>query len=79
MFLPIGVAVRERVGDVSARHQQECANHMNNTAAGQEDERGTEGHSILKEQLRRNKATSSPSLSSQPNKAMLHHTFLTVL
>lgn len=45
--LPVGVVLREREGDVSARHQQEGTNKMNGTAAGQEDERVLEGHSIL--------------------------------
>lgn len=67
--LPISVVIREKVGNVFARHQQEGANQMNNTATGQEDERGTEGHSILKEQLSENNGHIIISLSSQPNQS----------
>lgn len=50
--LPVVVVLRKRVWYVWARHQQEGADQMNYTATGQEDERGTQRHSVLIQQLR---------------------------
>ncbi len=50
--LPIGVVLRKRVWDMCTRHQHKCPEQMNDTAAGQEEERPSKRDSILIQQLK---------------------------
>lgn len=46
-FLPVCVAIRQRVGDESSGQQEEGPEQVNDAKGGQKDEGGTEGNTNL--------------------------------
>lgn len=50
-FVPISVAIRQRVGDEFPGQQEESPEQVNDTAGGQEEEGGAEGDARLVQQL----------------------------